>query len=473
MKSAQFKKFNPLPSVLFVFLSLAMLGGCKSGGGAADGETLINGKLSQCSGDSIRLFEVNGTRVNQVAAAKLEKDGSDVTFSLSKKLAHPGFYMIGEAPNRATNVVLGDGGEITMEGNCNTPQQFKFEGAIMNDGFVHLQERMNNHNQQLNGLFQNLQIFSQTDPMQVQRIQGDITNLNKVHGTYMDSLIKAGGYLGKIAKIYHFQPYMSDPSHSQYPNELEYFRQSFFAGLDFNDAEIAGMPQLFDKARAFSGTLVGQGMPKDVVKSSIDPVLAKANAGSVAHESLLRGFVSGFEQAKSDLLLEYGKLFISTYPSSDPGFIASLNNSIAQIEATAEGGMAPDISAATPDGKTMKLSDFRGKIVMIDFWASWCRPCRMENPNVLLAYKKYHPKGFEILGVSLDQEKGKWLDAIKQDGLIWAHISDLGGWGSQPAKAYGVNSIPATVLVDKEGKIIARNLRGPALEEKLKEIFGS
>ncbi|MEY3444954.1 MAG: hypothetical protein RLZZ519_3235, partial [Bacteroidota bacterium] len=156
-----------------------------------------------------------------------------------------------------------------------------------------------------------------------------------------------------------------------------------------------------------------------------------------------------------------------------PGFIAALNNTIAQIEATAEGGTAPDISAATPDGKTMKLSDFRGKIVMIDFWASWCRPCRMENPNVLLAYNKYHSKGFEILGVSLDQEKGKWLDAIKQDGLIWNHISDLGGWGSQPAKAYGVNSIPATVLVDKEGKIIARNLRGPALEEKLKEIFGS
>lgn len=449
-----------------------MLAGCKSGG-AADGETLISGKLSQCSGDSIRLYEVNGTRVNQIAAAKLEKDGSDVTFSLSKKLAHPGFYMIGEAPNRATNVVLGDGGEITMEGNCNTPQQFKLVGATMNEGFVHLQERMNNHNQQLNGLFQNLQIFSQTDPMQVQRIQQDIANLNKTHSSYMDSLIKAGGYLGKIAKVYHFQPYMSDPSHSQYANEIEYFRQTFFDGLDYADGEIAGLPQLFDKARAYSSTLAGQGLPKDVLKSSIDPVLSKAQSGSIAHESLLRGFVAGLEQTKNALLIDYGKLFISTYPQSDPGFIAALNNTIAQIEATAEGGTAPDISAATPDGKTMKLSDFRGKIVMIDFWASWCRPCRMENPNVLLAYNKYHSKGFEILGVSLDQEKGKWLDAIKQDGLIWNHISDLGGWGSQPAKAYGVNSIPATVLVDKEGKIIARNLRGPALEEKLKEIFGS
>jgi hypothetical protein len=89
------------------------------------------------------------------------------------------------------------------------------------------------------------------------------------------------------------------------------------------------------------------------------------------------------------------------------------------------------------------------------------------------AYNKYHPKGFEILGVSLDQEKGKWEAAIQQDGLIWKHVSDLKGWQSQPAALYGVSSIPATVLLDMDGKIIARNLRGPALEDKLKEIFGS
>jgi peroxiredoxin len=473
MKSLNFSMYKLLPSLFALFFVVAMLTGCGSSSGAADGETLINGTVSQCSVDSIRLFEVNGTRVQQIAAAPLEKSGDNKTFSLRKKLSHPGFYMIGEAPNRATNVVLGDGGEITLDGNCNTPQQFKFVGATINDGFVHLQERMNNHNQQLNGLYQNLQIFSQTDPMQVQRIQQDIANLTKSHTGYLDSLVKAGGYLGKIAQVYHFKPYMSDPSHSQYPNEIEYFRQSFFTGLNFDDADIAGMPQLFDKARAFSGTLAGQGLPNDVLKGSIDPVLTNAKSGSVAHETLLRGFIAGLEQSKNALLVDYGKLFISTYPSSDPGFIAALNNTIAQIAATAEGGTAPDISAATPDGKTMKLSDFRGKIVMIDFWASWCRPCRMENPNVLKAYNKYHGKGFEILGVSLDQDKAKWLDAIKQDGLIWSHISDLGGWGSQPAKAYGVNSIPATVLVDKEGKIIARNLRGTALEDKLKEIFGS
>jgi Thioredoxin-like len=91
---------------------------------------------------------------------------------------------------------------------------------------------------------------------------------------------------------------------------------------------------------------------------------------------------------------------------------------------------------------------------------------------VVAAYNKYHSKGFEIYGVSLDKDKAKWLQAIQQDGLIWKHVSDLGGWGAKPAQDYGINSIPATVLLDKEGKIMARNLRGPALEQKLAEIFG-
>lgn len=137
------------------------------------------------------------------------------------------------------------------------------------------------------------------------------------------------------------------------------------------------------------------------------------------------------------------------------------------------GRTAPEIEMKDPNGVTRKLSDLRGKVVMIDFWASWCSPCRTENPNVVRLYKKYHDKGFEIYSVSLDKTRDAWLRAIQQDGLEWPnHVSDLNGWTSSGGATYGIRSVPSTVLVDRDGKIIARNLRGQELANKLKEIFG-
>jgi len=140
----------------------------------------------------------------------------------------------------------------------------------------------------------------------------------------------------------------------------------------------------------------------------------------------------------------------------------------------AVGKVAPDFEELKSDGKTkMKLSDLKGKVVLIDFWASWCGPCRKENPNVVKTYEKYKDAGFTVMSVSLDSDKTKWLDAIQKDGLIWPnHVSDLGGWQSKVARRYNIGSIPQTFLLDKDGKIIASNLRGAALETELQKIFG-
>jgi thiol-disulfide isomerase/thioredoxin len=128
------------------------------------------------------------------------------------------------------------------------------------------------------------------------------------------------------------------------------------------------------------------------------------------------------------------------------------------------GGIAPDIKLNGPDGKPVSLSSLRGKVVLIDFWASWCGPCRRENPNVVKMYQKYKDQGFEIFGVSLDNDANRWKGAIQTDGLTWFHGSDLMGWKSKPAQMYQVHSIPATFLLDKQGKIIAKGLRGAELE---------
>jgi peroxiredoxin len=142
--------------------------------------------------------------------------------------------------------------------------------------------------------------------------------------------------------------------------------------------------------------------------------------------------------------------------------------------ATSVGAIAPDLAFPDPDGNIRKLSDLRGKVVLLDFWASWCRPCRGENPHVVAMYQKYHDKGFEVFSVSLDRDKESWKRAIAADGLVWPnHVSDLKYWSSEAARTYGVSSIPSTFLLDQNGRIIAKNLRGEALTKALQQIFGN
>lgn len=137
------------------------------------------------------------------------------------------------------------------------------------------------------------------------------------------------------------------------------------------------------------------------------------------------------------------------------------------------GDVAPELKFKNPDGKEVSLSSLRGKAVLIDFWASWCRPCRVENPNVVEAYNKFRSKGFEIYGVSLDKSKDAWVNAIQQDGLNWVNVSDLGGWNSAGAATYGVNSIPGNFLLDANGVIVAKNLRGANLHAELQKLLGN
>ena len=135
------------------------------------------------------------------------------------------------------------------------------------------------------------------------------------------------------------------------------------------------------------------------------------------------------------------------------------------------GQFAPEISLPSPDGKEIALSSLKGKLVLIDFWASWCGPCRKEMPNVIKIYSKFKNKGFEIYGVSLDQDKEKWMEAITKDGINWPQVSDLKYWDNLAARIYNVQGIPYTVLIDKDGKIIAKNLRGQELEKKIAEVL--
>lgn len=149
----------------------------------------------------------------------------------------------------------------------------------------------------------------------------------------------------------------------------------------------------------------------------------------------------------------------------------SLYKMLSADKVTALGAAAPNFTQNDVDGKPVSLSDYKGKYVLVEFWASWCAPCRAESPNLLKQYAAYKDKGFEILGVSVDSDKAKWLEAIKKDGLTWTQVSDLKGWESDARKVYGISGVPANFLVSPDGKIVGAHLTGEKLNEKLAKIF--
>ena len=152
-------------------------------------------------------------------------------------------------------------------------------------------------------------------------------------------------------------------------------------------------------------------------------------------------------------------------------YVKDLDGIIKQLENVQIGKVAPEFSLPDTAGVSVSLSDFRGKYVLLDFWASWCPPCRRENPNVVKAFNEYKDKNFTIVGISLDKDKSKWMKAIADDNLAWTHLSDLKYWDSEIPALYGVRGIPANVLLDPDGVIVAKNITGEDLHKKLKEVI--
>lgn len=254
---------------------------------------------------------------------------------------------------------------------------------------------------------------------------------------------------------------------------LDTLKNSFLVFFDENPVTV-----VLDSSRYYRNTKVEGSELQDLFleyKSQrhvkIDSFIRQHPASLVSAYALYRDFSYRLspEEIRSNLALLDPSLAQTPY-------VQTLEELIGTLEVVAVGKQAPDFTANNEDGNPVKFSehlDGEGEYVLLDFWASWCGPCRRENPNIVRAYNKYKDKGFDVFAVSLDKSKERWLEGIEKDSLTWTHVSDLLFWDSEPAKLYGVRAIPANFLIDKNGIIVAKNLKGEDLDKTLNDLLSN
>lgn len=245
--------------------------------------------------------------------------------------------------------------------------------------------------------------------------------------------------------------------------------EGFYKSGELNDIAFSNTGLYLEKAKIYLENAKPALETIEQLRGRYEYLKNNTKAGTRTRELAYIASIRIASQVDQDLAVTVAWAYVKEFPNSD---FAKQNKSRLPKQSPGIGDDAPIVSLQDANGKELSLKELRGKVVLLDFWASWCGPCRQENPNVVKAYDEFKDKGFAIFSVSLDQDREKWLAAITKDKLVWPHhVSDLKGWGSAGAALYGVSSIPATYLLDKNGKIIAKNLRGDALKAKLREVL--
>ncbi|MFT5834850.1 MAG: peroxiredoxin [Cognaticolwellia sp.] len=437
---------------------------------AANAKVIIKGTLTNDypEADSIHILEHDGIALVKIKTVALEENVKGVNFKFEFKKLEQGFYFLGVDPNNVKSLILGKDKEVIVSGSCkNLPTAIV--SSPMNNQFLAVYKQVQGldalFNEQINairGAKGNAEI--------IKAAEAEMAKIDANRKKVLNETTVKNPFLGNFVSLYTYLSFQNNKK--AYKNEIEYFGNEFFAFVNFADPHYNRIPFLYDKVRQYTQTLTQVNQPNPVQESFSNRLLGMVVQGSKTHKCVLAGIMNGYQQGKNQVLFaKYGEKYLTLFGKENPDIAKQLQLQVKQAKGFSAGGLAPDFAMNQVDGTELKLSDLRGKVVLVDFWASWCRPCRLANPEVVALYAKYKDQGFEILGISLDRNTAAWEKAIEKDNLTWYHVSDLKGWQNAAAQLYGVRSIPQTLLIDAEGKIIARNLKGAALEAKLKEIF--
>jgi len=423
-------------------------------------------ELKECTPtDSIFLYQFEGFGFKKVHTAN--KKGNIYEFKFPQASAK--FYYLGKNSTQLKPIILGTESDIKVKGTCADLTQ-AIVGSKLNQAYDELKEKFTALKQEMGKKMQDLQ-QAKTDEGAQRMAIFEMSEIDDKKIALLNEYKSKNPLLAEIAALNTYLSFQNTTD--SYYTEIDYFANQFFQFADFKNPYYNHNPWVYEAFKEYTATLSTSGIDVLLHQSYLDDVLSKVAPNPHAYQLALSGVVTALDDKKHKNYMLYGKRLLKKYETEYPQLIAPLKKRINTATGFGQGEVAPDFVQKTPDGEDLKLSDLRGKIVLVDFWASWCGPCRRENPHVKKLYEKYNHRGFEVLGVSLDRTKASWERAIKQDGLEWEHVSDLKGWKNEVAKMYSVSSIPHTILLDQEGRIIARKLRSPQLEQILAEIFKS
>ncbi len=415
--------------------------------------------------DSIFLYQFEGFAFKRVHTAT--KKGNTYEFKLPQTMEQ--FYYVGKNATQLKSIILGKESDVKIKGTCNDLTK-AIVSSNVNQAYSDLEGKLAALKQEMGKKMKEYQNAKSDEGAQRMAIfeMGEIDDKSIA---LLNEYKEKNPLLGEVAALNTYLSFQNTTEN--YYTEIDYFANQFFKFADFKNPYYSYNPWVYESFREYTATLSSLGIDPLLHQSYLDDALSKIKQNTHAYQLALSGVVVALDKVMHKNYMLYARRLIKKYENTHAELIAPLKTKVNTATGFNQGDVAPDFVQKTPDGKDLKLSDLRGKVVLVDFWASWCGPCRRENPHVKKLYEKYNEKGFEVLGVSLDRTKASWEKAIEKDGLEWAHVSDLKGWKNEVAKMYSVSSIPHTILLDQEGRIIARKLRSPQLEQVLAEIFGS
>lgn len=425
--------------------------------------------------DSIHILEHDGIALIKLKTVALKENVTDLSFKFEFKDLEDGFYFLGVKPDNVKSMILGPDKEVTISGSCKNLQGASVQSTINNQFstiYGQVQQLDGRFNQQINAIRS-----ARGNATLIKAAEAEMAKIDAERKKLLNDATTQNVFLGNFVGLYTYLSFQNNKK--AYNNEIEYFGNEYFANINLADPNFNRIPFLYDKVRQYTQTLTQVGQPNQVQESFSNRLLAQTPKGTRAHKCVLAGIMNGYIQGKNTVLFaKYGTEYLKLFGHQNPDLAKQLTQQLAQVQQqvnqakmTAIGSVAPNFTQNQLDGTPLQLNEFRGKIVLVDFWASWCGPCRKANPEVVAIYNKYKDQNFEIIGVSLDKKRGSWEAAIKKDNLTWYHVSDLKGWQNGVAQQYGVRSVPQTFLLDAEGKIIAHNLKGPALEAAIKKAL--